>query len=1014
MNGLVGKEIRSILPVWLVAMALSVLPVWIVWPGPQGAMLNQLGWLVFAPFGLGALLLSLTPFGHELNWGTFPVLLSQPVSRSQVWRAKILVVGAALGVAFLALCISNHFRVDWTLASMKQTVWRNAFERPGESTPYFVKLVADTRRVASQDTFVIGGLEVLAGLAGGLWTTLLFRQVTAAFWLTLLVPISLSVLCGSALKNFPDAVGNTVLAVLLGIYSVLGFVWARRQFLRVQDTQWTGGVIALPAWSELLAGGGSLELVRKRKPLRALVRKEFQAQQVNVLLAGGLLLLHLGVIAVRRWGREYLSTHQSTAMILEMVPLLWLAMPLLIGGVAVAEERKLGMFQSALCLAVSRRAQFFVKLMLAGSLALLLGGVLPLLLERLAPQPLSTDTQTGLAFLGGIRPMDYLQIFGCLGLTFLAFYGSTLTRNSLQGMGAGLAAALVTGVIIGLAQHAGDSWELMLWRGPLIAWVGFPVMGLVLLVLAHRNYGKLQPDGKTWGRNMGVVLVALLGVAVVTTTIYHRAWEAWMPEEPPHRFFSGFDRVEPAGRTIVVTTPAANEQGYLGASLQELTPELAKEFKFEQTNGVLVANVVPDAPADLAGLKSGDIVLRFNGQNVSGPKQLASAIGATKPDSRVPVEISRNGSDLTLGITVAGQPHMRRIVRRGRAPAKIVASGSQRAVVLPHGRLWLQERSMRPMAWRDVHRGMVVWYSAGPLQTGFADGSDWVDVAVAPGGAFAIKTDGSLWEILPAKQGGFDWKVLGSDRDWASLSAGWDHFSALKSDGTLWQWGWKQTEAGPTFTEPAQIGSDKDWVTVCDSVTKSAAMKADGSIWQWDWRERMPNPPRPWLMGSCTEPISFALSSRAVAAVCADGSLWIGGDLTNSAYARLIGEGEAPLASREMIRWGNDSDWREVRFVGWGKAVGVKRDGTLWEWDVNQVLGPRAAWVAPATMPSRFGDWISVCEDDNAFLALARDGTLCLWGEPGYGGYDYNGLPYSNQLLAPSRIKARQIADFAR
>jgi len=176
----------------------------------------------------------------------------------------------------------------------------------------------------------------------------------------------------------------------------------------------------------------------------------------------------------------------------------------------------------------------------------------------------------------------------------------------------------------------------------------------------------------------------------------------------------------------------------------------------------------------------------------------------------------------------------------------------------------------------------------------------------------------------------------------------------------------------------------------------------------------MPNPPRRWLMGACTEPVSFALSSRTVAAVCADGTLWLGGSLTNSAYARLIREGEAPRASREMVRWGNDSDWREVRFVGWGKAVGVKRDGTLWKWDVNQVAGPMSSWVAPATMPSRFGDWISVCEDDNAFLALARDGTLCLLGQPGYDGYDYTGLPDSNQLLAPSRIKARSIIDFAR
>ena len=48
-------------------------------------------------------------------------------------------------------------------------------------------------------------------------------------------------------------------------------------------------------------------------------------------------------------------------MTLEMVPMLWLAMPLLIGSVSIAEERKLGMFQSSMCLPASRRAMTKIK-----------------------------------------------------------------------------------------------------------------------------------------------------------------------------------------------------------------------------------------------------------------------------------------------------------------------------------------------------------------------------------------------------------------------------------------------------------------------------------------------------------------------------------------------------------------------------------------------------------------------------------------------------------------------------
>ena len=162
-------------------------------------------------------------------------------------------------------------------------------------------------------------------------------------------------------------------------------------------------------WVNSPRGNGSITLRRRENPIRALLRKEFQAQQVNIILAGGLLFVHLGeLVALRRWGREYLATHASLGHDFGDGPLaLFLAMPLLIGSIAVAEERKLGMFQGTLCLPVSRRIQFTTIDCGSGrALGIAFGGVLPLLVETLSPHTGIAGSTSSLTFLDDIVPME--------------------------------------------------------------------------------------------------------------------------------------------------------------------------------------------------------------------------------------------------------------------------------------------------------------------------------------------------------------------------------------------------------------------------------------------------------------------------------------------------------------------------------------------------------------------------------------------------------------------------------
>ena len=72
-------------------------------------------------------------------------------------------------------------------------------------------------------------------------------------------------------------------------------------------------------------------------------------------------------------------------------------------------------------------------------------------------------------------------------------------------------------------------------------------------------------------------------------------------------------------------------RGYLGVHIQDLTPEIAKAFDFNQSGGVLIGDVSSDTPASRAGLKKGDVVVKFNGQAVNDANDLRLHISQMAP-----------------------------------------------------------------------------------------------------------------------------------------------------------------------------------------------------------------------------------------------------------------------------------------------------------------------------------------------------------------------------------------------
>ena len=93
-------------------------------------------------------------------------------------------------------------------------------------------------------------------------------------------------------------------------------------------------------------------------------------------------------------------------------------------------------------------------------------------------------------------------------------------------------------------------------------------------------------------------------------------------------------------------------RGWLGVEIQEVTPELAQSFGLVKPEGALVANVEKDAPAAKAGIKRGDVIIKFNGKTVHEQHELPELVAETPIKKTVDVEVIRGGKDITLPVTI--------------------------------------------------------------------------------------------------------------------------------------------------------------------------------------------------------------------------------------------------------------------------------------------------------------------------------------------------------------------------
>ena len=168
---------------------------------------------------------------------------------------------------------------------------------------------------------------------------------------------------------------------------------------------------------------------------------------------------------------------------------------------------------------------------------------------------------------------------------------------------------------------------------------------------ADRDYSNLiQTDAAINPGNSGGPLVNLNGkviginVAIFSTTGGYQGIGFALPSNAAKAILG--DLIQ--GRKVLY--------GWLGINVQDITEELAKYFGLESKEGLIVAQVLPDSPAEKSGLKDGDVIRTYDGQTLKDVRDLLKRVGRTPVGKRVSMGIIRDKRPMMLTVEIGQRP----------------------------------------------------------------------------------------------------------------------------------------------------------------------------------------------------------------------------------------------------------------------------------------------------------------------------------------------------------------------
>lgn len=281
---------------------------------------------------------------------------------------------------------------------------------------------------------------------------------------------------------------------------------------------------------------------------------------------------------------------------------------------------------------------------------------------------------------------------------------------------------------------------------------------------------------------------------------------------------------------------------------------------------------------------------------------------------------------------------------------KLTSGGgsSQSAGITSDGKLWIWVTNAPDKAPEPIQYGTD---------------TDWREVSFSNAGRYAIKTNGTLWDIKTSTP-----TQMGTDNDWSKMASenNGERNIGLKTNGTIWYW--TNDAAGTLDGPPAQIGSESDWSFV-GAGSRICAIKTNGTLWRWN--SVLTNPPVQDGTDTDWKKVLHNGESR-VLGLKTDNTLWVKGNFNQ--YGQL-GLGNTNTVST-FTQIGTDNDWADIA-IGDVHNYALKSNGSLYGWGRNNYRQIGDSSTVDKSIPTKIGNdntWLAIASGPNHGVAIRSIG----------------------------------------